>query len=427
MASGRPGKNVAIAAAVLFVVLLVALVLIKPAMPASIDLLTGPPGSAYYELGQQYAEELRRRGLDAEAIATDGAIDNLQRVATASDAVAFAPATLGRDSAVDGVDMSGLVALGSVDFEPMWLFCRATADIERIADLAGKKVATPGPGTNSDTVARRLLEINGITGEVELHTMAGLTEDTFVDRFEADGVDAVFVTGTASSPLVRTMLDEDGVEFLSFDRAEAYAALMSGVTTLVAPQGVLDLPRNIPPEDAHMLGTTTCLVASNHIHRAVAPLLLEVAEASRRDEAAFVTTITFPSQEHVGLPLDPSARRYFSQGTTGLSKFLPYKVTRFLNHLGFMVIPLLTVTVVVLKVVPLALRIWGGLRLKRVLKQLAAVEKGHAAGEDRARLLAELDRIDRATAGMNVPLSVVHDYIDFRQFLHDMRERVAGG
>ena len=56
-----------------------------------------------------------------------------------------------------------------------------------------------------------------------------------------------------------------------------------------------------------------------------------------------------------------------------------------------------------------------------------AVEKGHARGDDRTKLLAELDRIDVASAGMFVPRSIVQDYVDFRQFLHDMRERVAAG
>jgi hypothetical protein len=55
---------------------------------------------------------------------------------------------------------------------------------------------------------------------------------------------------------------------------------------------------------------------------------------------------------------------------------------------------------------------------------LEAVEKAWAAGVDSQTLLADLDRIDRGTATMFVPRSIVHDYIDFRQFLHDMRERV---
>ena len=62
--------------------------------------------------------------------------------------------------------------------------------------------------------------------------------------------------------------------------------------------------------------------------------------------------------------------------------------------------------------------------MKRLLKLLERIEKRDAAGDDPGELLAELDRIDRLSNSIFVPLSTVHDYIDFRQFLHDMRDRV---
>ncbi len=80
-----------------------------------------------------------------------------------------------------------------------------------------------------------------------------------------------------------------------------------------------------------------------------------------------------------------------------------------------------------LKVVPLGLRVWGQLRLTGLFKRLESVEKRNAAGVDRDRLLSELDQIDQVSARMFVPRAIVQDYVDFRQFVHDMRERVASG
>ena len=102
-----------------------------------------------------------------------------------------------------------------------------------------------------------------------------------------------------------------------------------------------------------------------------------------------------------------------------------YGVTRMLNHLGFVVLPLLTLALGLVKVVPLVLRIYGSARLTGFMKQLEAVEKAHASGADPSKLLAELKRLDEKSAKIFVPRSKVHDYIDFRQFLHDMRERVS--
>ena len=356
-------------------------------------------------------------------IVTKGTLDNVRRLAEGGNAVAFAPSTVDWSSGA-GVDAPHLVALGSVGFEPLWLFYRSDLEIARIPDLSGRKVVTEGTGTTSDYAGRMLIEKNGLAGEVELQPLAGQTAKALVQGFAARTIDAGFVTGDVNSPVVASMLNADGAKFLSFDRAEAYAGLIPGVTALLAPEGVFDLVRNVPPQDAQLLAATTCLIAHESLNPAVVPMLLVAAENVRQKRTTFSTTVTFPNTEHVTLPVHSAARRYFNQGEIGLSKFLPYKVTRFLNHLGFFVLPVLAVAVMVLKFVPVGLRIWGGFRLKGLFKQLEAVEKGQAAGDDLSKLVADLDRIDRASAAMFVPRSTVHDYIDFRQFLHDMRERV---
>ncbi len=411
-----------ISTAVITVVLFVAIVLVKPAMPDRIILLTGPEGSTYHHLGTQYAENLRRRGLNVEVTITAGALDNLRRLAPGENAVAFAPSTT--DHWVDsGIDFSQLVALGSVGVEPLWLFFRSGIDIVRIPDLAGRNVATGGAGTVSDSLARTLIANNNLD-DVEFQSFAGQPLDVLVEDIATGTVDAVFVTGNARSPIVKALLDANGVSFLSFDRAEAYATLIPGVTELVVPEGIIDLVRNVPPQDAHLLSAASCLVAHKDLNHAVVPMILVAAETVERTQSVFSKTLTFPSSEHLTLPLAPAARRYFNQGETGLSKFLPYNVTRYLNHLGYLVLPLLTGVVILLRIIPAGLRIWWGIRLKRLLLQLEAVEKGNAAGTERSKLLADLDRIDRASATMSVPRSAVHDYIGLRQFLHDMRERV---
>jgi hypothetical protein len=72
----------------------------------------------------------------------------------------------------------------------------------------------------------------------------------------------------------------------------------------------------------------------------------------------------------------------------------------------------------------MGLKIWGKIRLTGMIKELEAVEKAHAAGVDPTELLNRLDEFDRKTATIYIPRSMVHDDIDNRQFLHDMRDRI---
>jgi len=181
--------------------------------------------------------------------------------------------------------------------------------------------------------------------------------------------------------------------------------------------------RDIPATDSQLVGAATNLVASRSLHPAVAPILLGAAADIRAESSVFYPG-SFPSEEHLAFPLAPSARRFFQQGETGLSKYLPYRLTRYLNHLGFLVLPILTLLVVVLKLVPMVLKAIGRLRLVGLYRQLEQIDRSSVAGERPAVLMANLDRLNAATATMFVPRALAPDYVNFRQALHDLSERV---
>ena len=414
-----------VSAAGIAILVAVSLVAIKPAVPDRIVLFTGPENSAYHDLGHRYAEDLRNRGLEVEVVVTEGALDNVRRIVEGSNAVAFAPAAMDWEDEA-GVDISSIVAVGSVGFEPLWLFFRSDLSIVRVSDLSGKKVLTGGPGTVSHHVARKLLEKNGLIDQVQIQPALGQEKvDKLIELLAAKNIDAIFATGSPDSPLLRGLLHADGVQFMSFDRADAYSAQIPGISTLVAPEGVFDFARNVPQRDAKLLADTTCLIAHRKLHPAVAPMLLATVENTRHHTTELSKHVVFPSGAYVTLPLHSAARRYFSQGEVGLSKYLPYKVTRLVNHLGFLVLPLLTASVLLLKVCPVCLKMWSSFRIRRMFKRLETVEKRHAAGDDASILLAELDQIAQDSATMFVSISTCQDFVDLRQFVHDMRERVG--
>jgi len=414
---------ITVSAVVIAAALFVSLVILQPAVPDRVTLLTGPEGGAYYALGLLYAEDLGERGLEVDVEATAGIHEILPTLAEGGNVVAFVPSVFDATVAPD-VDTSHLVSLGSVRFEPLWLFSRSDLNVEKIPDLQGRTILTGARGTVSDVVARRLIEKNELGDVVALQPVSDVRTNALVEGLGDDTIDAVFVVGSPGSPIVRALLLTDGVSFLSFERARAYAGLMPGLTALEAPQGVFDLPRNIPPEDVDMLSAVTCLAAHEDLHSAVVPMFLIAAENVNEETTRFSIFDPFPNGDHIPFRLDIAAKRYYSDGETGLAKFFPYKVTRYLNHLGFMVLPLLVIVLLLLKIVPMGLSLYTGILLKGWFAKLAAIEKARVAGEEREKLLADLDRIDKSSAGMLVTHISAQDYVDFRQFLSDLRDRV---
>ena len=411
---------------VIAIALLVSLVILKPSAPKKIVLLAGPEGTGYHALGQRYADYLSHQGLQVDVQVTGGGFDNVQQLAAgAENTVAFAPSNI-EHVIGDSEDTSHLVTLGSIAYEPLWLFIRSDLEVRRIPDLAGLRVATGGDGTVVNYVARHLLELNRVTDQVETLPSEGQTPKAVADALADGRIDAGFGIGDPASPVINRMLTDDSVSLLSFERADAYQALDPGIAKLVAPEGIFDLARNIPSEDLALLAATTNLVTLDNLYPSVVPLMLEAASAIQSEQRIVTAGESFPSADHVSLPLHRGAERYYDQGETGLSKYLPYKVTRWLNHLGVVVLPLLTLAFVLVKIAPMVLKLWGNMQLIGLLKRLEAVEKAHAAGGNREQLLGDLDLIAEKSAKLFVPRSTVHDYIDFRQFLHDMRDRVEG-
>jgi hypothetical protein len=275
-------------------------------------------------------------------------------------------------------------------------------------------------------VARHLLELNGVGDQVVIQPFEGQTPEAVADALAEGRIDAAFGMGGPASPVINNLLMNDSISVLSFDRAVAYQALEPGIAKVIAPEGIFDFARNIPSEDLALLAATTNLVTLDSLYPAVAPLMLRAVATIHSERRIVTAGESFPSAAHVSLPLNRSAERFYEQGEKGLSRVLPYKVTRWLNHLGFVVLPLLTLAFVLIKIAPMILKVWCNMQLVGLFKRLQAVEKANAAGGDRSQLLGDLDLIDEKSAKMFVARSIVHDYIDFRQFLHDMRERVEG-
>lgn len=410
--------------AVIAIVLFVSLVIIKPSAPESIVLLTGPEGSSYYEMGMRLAASIEEMGLETEVRTTTGGIDNARQLAAgAANTVALAPSTV-EDTLGPKVDAGGLVSLGSIAFEPFWLFSRSEHGANSIADLVGLRVATGAPGTVVDIFARTILRTSGVLDGVEIVSLNDPTVEGLATALKEGNVDAVFLTGTPASPIIRELLGHPDFTTVPFGRTAAYEAWYPGVSGIVVPEGIADLAKNIPSEDLQLLAGTTNLLTLDGIYPGVVPLVLEAVIQSGDRQRFTTSTTTFPGRESISLPLDRAAARYYDHGKTGIAKFLPYKITRWLNHLGFVVLPLLTGVFVLLKIVPLGLKIWSTIQLMGMLKELESIEKAHATGADPTNLLTRLDALDQKTAGLFIPRSMVHDYIDDRQFLHDMRERV---
>ena len=97
----------------------VAFRVLNPTPPRTVTISTGPTGSAYERVAEQYREILAESGVELVLQPSAGARENLLRLSLGESDVGFL--TMGTP---DTREAQNLSSLGAMFFEPLWIFAR---------------------------------------------------------------------------------------------------------------------------------------------------------------------------------------------------------------------------------------------------------------------------------------------------------------
>src|SRR5204863_10124634 len=112
--------------------LIAAYIVLDPTPPKRVVLATGPELSAYDKFGELYKAELKRHGIEVELRRTMGSLQNRRMLRDSKERVDVAFVQGGSNDAPQQqgnnnkkAEMEDLVSLGTVFFDPVWIFYRA--------------------------------------------------------------------------------------------------------------------------------------------------------------------------------------------------------------------------------------------------------------------------------------------------------------
>src|SRR6185312_12225052 len=136
-----------------------ALYFARPAPPDTIIITSGAPGSSFHSTAEKYRDILARSGIKLKILDSDGALENLQRLKDIDFRVdiGFVPGGLNGDA-----DPGELVSLGSIYYEPLFVFSRCKTEVDQLSSLQGKRIAIGPDGSGTRVLALQLLKANGI-------------------------------------------------------------------------------------------------------------------------------------------------------------------------------------------------------------------------------------------------------------------------
>ena len=402
-----------------------AYVIVDPAPPRHVSLATGQENTAYEEFGKKYAAVLAKDGVKVTQVRSLGSQDNLQRLQEGKVDVAFVQS--GSTSEAEA-HRKGLVSLGSLFTEPVWLFLREPFTVTQLNQLKGLKINLGPEGTGIPKLFRQVLSLNGV--EPADLTIGALENTPAVVELLEGRIDGLVFSSGPDALLVQMLLQTPGIRLFNFDQAEAYARRLPFLSHVVLPRGIVDLGRDLPPQDYHLIAPTATLVARANLHPALVELFVQAASEIHGGAGWFQKQGQFPSPQYTEIPVAREAAKFYKDGPPLLQRYMPFWVANLFDRLWVVVVALAALIIPFSKVVP-PLYVWRiKSRVYRWYGQLRSVEQAldEADGPRRdqicAELLKRLEDIEERVNRMSIPLAFADSLYGLRSHINFVRQRV---
>lgn len=396
------------------------------APPRTLTITSGPAGSSFQRYAETYQKELAERGITLKIEPSGGSRDNLQRLQAKGSGVdlGFVQGGLVGENAPPGV-----MSLGSIAYQPLWIFYRSPTKIARLSELAGKRLGIGSPGSGVEAFARALLGANGITGAPT--TLVEQPTEAAAKAFEAGQLDALFMMGdSAPMQLLRTYLRSPDIQVYSFTQADAYLRRLSALNLnkIVIPQGGFDLGQNLPAQDVVLLGPGVELLARRGLNSAISDLLLDRAQKIHGRAGLFAKRGEFPAPLEREYPLSDDAVRYYKSGQSITYKLVDqFWAANLINRILVAIVPFFLVLIPAIRFLPVVYRWSVQIRIYRCYRPLMRLERdaqGPLTPERSAELLDRLAAIEADVGRLKVPASFASQFYDLRYHVNYVRTRL---
>ena len=403
---------------------------LDPQPPRRVTLATGPAGSAYAEFGKRYAQALAANGIKVELKATDGSLANLELLRNGGADVGFV-----RGGAADAVadKKAGLTSLGSLFYEPLWVFYRSdsarqidkkTGTLTSLAQFKGLRVNVDKPGSGVPDIMDKLLRANQLYPQTV--TLSNLEPAPAVEALQAGMLDVVVLASAPQSPLVQRLLHAPGIRLMDIGQSDAYARRFAFLSSATLPRGVVDLATDIPPRDVTMLATTTSLLSRDETHPALRQLFAQSAQTLHGDAGWFNRARDFPNTRTSELPVSPEGDRAINGTPPFWQRYLPFWASNLVERMWLVLGGLLVLMLPLSKIVPPLYTFRVRSRVFRWYARLRDIEsRVNAGAPDAGGLIRELDELDRVVNKVAVPLSYADELYALRNNIYAVRERLV--
>lgn len=408
-----------------FALLIVGIVgywLIDPAPPKKVVIAVSQQDGNYQAFANLYGVLLQQEGITLEIREAQGPLPSLAALRDPKAGVDMAFMPGGVATLAAGSDV---VSLGSLYYEPLWIFYRGKAELIHLSSLQGLRIAIGGANSSTQILAETLLQASGI--QTSNTTLLTLGEDAAVSTLSEGKVDAIFLSGTATTPLIEEAARLPNVQLLNLNEAEAYARQYSYLHHLVIPAGALNLTAHLPAQATHVLAPTVALVAREDMHPALVYLVLKTIAHVHGGAGMLQHAHEFPNDQASDFEISSQAAHFYQSGLPFLDRYLPFWAATFVNRVLIIVLPLLALAIPLSRVIP-ALYTWLiKSRIYKLYGELRFLDlqlRNAQLPVNFTQYAKELDAIENKVNNLRLPIAFTSHLYELRSHIELVRSRL---
>jgi hypothetical protein len=394
-----------------------------PLPPKSFVMAGGLPSGSYTTMALRYRDLLETRGIRVDTVTTEGSSEPLERLLDPQHGVdaSFAQGLLAKP------EMASVMALATVERSPLWIFTRRSG-VTELSQLKGLRIATSATGKSNAEVTTLLLQHAKLAPSDVVLSIASSNSAAATALIDGK-VDAVILISSGQSDSVRLLTSDPSISILGIDRIASFAAREARLKPFVMPQGAIEMRGDVPSRDLTMVATHLHLLVLNNMHPALQRALLDVAREIHEMPSFLQRQGEFPNSRDVDFQTSPVAIELANGDRPWLERLLPYWWAQLAELLAYAVIPILLLTILVLRWIPNLFNWKINAILQNFYGELKFLETdieptASSRPIEIKKLLQRLDDIEAKVSVLDLPNSHANRWYTLREHIARARDKL---
>ncbi len=321
---------------------------IRPFPPRTVTIATGQPNSTYEDIADWYEAYFAEHGVTLVRKLSDGAVENVETLRAGGVDVAFS------QGGIPVPNDANIVSLGSIQYEPLWLFYRGPEfhGPDPLEFLQKKRLSVGAEKSGTRAFVMDLIRQHQVKEEDAQNLVVMNAEDSV--KAVLDGrLDGMFLLANTESKDLIPLIERSDIHLWNFTTARAIGSKIPYITAVTLPIGAISLTPIRPAREKELVATTTTILTNENLHPAIQYLFMMAStDFYRQTHVYFPRPGGFPAFTDAGIPRSPIAEKYLSVGPSGFERMLPFWLASFIDRIWLMLAALVAVAYPLIRMVP---------------------------------------------------------------------------